>query len=181
MNGTHTTHKNRRHKIGDRRSLLRLPRILCGSSVEIFTRAPCPSTKIPDRYLRGLSCSSSLAATGPSSSRTPPRSPYAGWPRRKRRRFVGEVWGMGVDIKDTCNRGVVAKAVREVMAGVRGREPGREMRAAAANMSKMVRECVEEGGSSYVSLEWLIRDIRTISSSTPRLFDHDPVDNIFHW
>ncbi|MQM14789.1 hypothetical protein Taro_047726 [Colocasia esculenta] len=74
-------------------------------------------------------------------------------------RFVGEVWRNGVDIKDHCDRATVEKAVREVMAG----ERGPEMRAAAAKLSEMVRECVGEGGSSYKNLERLIRDIRAMS------------------
>jgi UDP:flavonoid glycosyltransferase YjiC (YdhE family) len=30
-------------------------------------------------------------------------------------RFVGEVWKVGIDIKDTSNRYIVEKAIRDVM------------------------------------------------------------------
>ncbi|MQM21596.1 hypothetical protein Taro_054639 [Colocasia esculenta] len=79
-------------------------------------------------------------------------------------RFVSEVWRIGVDIKDTCDRAVVEKAVREVMAG----ERSAQMRAAAASISKTARESVEVGGSAFKNLERLIRDIiKSINSSTP--------------
>uniref|UniRef100_A0A1D1Z3V9 Glycosyltransferase n=1 Tax=Anthurium amnicola TaxID=1678845 RepID=A0A1D1Z3V9_9ARAE len=77
-------------------------------------------------------------------------------------RFVSEVWGIGLDMKDTCDRLFVEKAVREVMAG----EGATRMRDAASEMAKMTRESAGEGGSSYVNLERLIRDIRSMSSKT---------------
>ncbi|MQM16406.1 hypothetical protein Taro_049360 [Colocasia esculenta] len=76
------------------------------------------------------------------------------------RRMIAELWKIGVEIKNTCDRAAVEKAVREVMGG----ERASEIRAAAASMSKTAREGVEEGGSSYMNMERLIQDIRAMSS-----------------
>lgn len=75
-------------------------------------------------------------------------------------RFVSEVWGIGVDMKDTCDRALVDRALREVMAG----EGSTKMREAAAAMAATTREAFAEGGSSHASLEKLIRDIKSMSS-----------------
>jgi len=75
-------------------------------------------------------------------------------------RFVGEVWKLGLDMKDTCDRVVVENMVRDLM--VVRRE---EFVTAADRMAKLARKSVSEGGSSYCNLDRLIEDIRRHSSN----------------
>ncbi|XP_059666346.1 7-deoxyloganetic acid glucosyl transferase-like [Cornus florida] len=70
-------------------------------------------------------------------------------------RFVSEVWKLGLDMKDTCDRVVVEKMVRDLMEKRRD-----ESILSADQMGKMARESVREGGSSYSNLDRLIDDIR---------------------
>ncbi|KAK9282879.1 hypothetical protein L1049_011104 [Liquidambar formosana] len=70
-------------------------------------------------------------------------------------RFVSEVWKLGLDMKDTCDRGTVEKMVNDLME-VRQDEFNRS----ADMMAKLARKCVSEGGSSYLNLDRLIDDIR---------------------
>ncbi|KAJ6826724.1 7-deoxyloganetic acid glucosyltransferase-like [Iris pallida] len=76
-------------------------------------------------------------------------------------RFVGEVWKVGVDMKDLCGRSVVEGMVRKVMDGG---EVGEELRKSAAEMSHMVRIAAEEGGSSYTNFQKLVDHIKSLSS-----------------
>ncbi|XP_009795416.1 7-deoxyloganetic acid glucosyltransferase-like [Nicotiana tabacum] len=70
-------------------------------------------------------------------------------------RYVGEVWKLGLDMKDVCDRAIVEKMVREIMEvrKIEFLERGREMR-------KLAIESVNEGGSSYKDLDSLVEDIR---------------------
>ncbi|CAA6667981.1 unnamed protein product [Spirodela intermedia] len=77
-------------------------------------------------------------------------------------RFVSEVWRIGLDMKDTCDRGTVGMTVKAVMEG----ERADDMRRNVAGLSEMVRECVDEGGSSRIHLDQLIEDIRAVSLET---------------
>ncbi|KAH7672825.1 UDP-glucuronosyl/UDP-glucosyltransferase protein [Dioscorea alata] len=53
-------------------------------------------------------------------------------------RFVSEVWRIGLDMKDTCDRNTVERMVREVMEG----ENALELRSSAARMADLARkEC----------------------------------------
>ncbi|CAI0443403.1 unnamed protein product [Linum tenue] len=70
-------------------------------------------------------------------------------------RFVSEVLKLGLDMKDVCDRRVVARMV----------ERKEEFRRKAVEMARMAKESVEEGGSSYRNLELLIEDIKLMSSS----------------
>ncbi|KAG6382215.1 hypothetical protein SASPL_158153 [Salvia splendens] len=58
-------------------------------------------------------------------------------------RFVSEVWKIGLDIKDTCDRLIIEKAVREVMEVRKD-----EFLERADGMAKMAKKAVERGGSS---------------------------------
>lgn len=75
-------------------------------------------------------------------------------------RFVSEVWKLGLDMKDTCDRAVVEKMVRELME-VRKEEFLKR----ADEMAKLARRCLceGEGGSSLSNLDRLIRDIHSMS------------------
>ncbi|XP_077216136.1 7-deoxyloganetic acid glucosyltransferase-like [Tasmannia lanceolata] len=73
-------------------------------------------------------------------------------------RFVSEIWRVGLDMKDQCDREMVEKMVKEVM-----EEKREELRKSAQKMAEFARRSVVEGGSSYSSLERLIEDIRSMS------------------
>ncbi|XP_042016646.1 7-deoxyloganetic acid glucosyl transferase-like [Salvia splendens] len=66
-------------------------------------------------------------------------------------RFVSEVWEIGLDMKDTCDRVLIERMVREVM-GVR-RE---ELLKKACGMANLAKKAICEGGSSYMNLNRLI-------------------------
>lgn len=64
-------------------------------------------------------------------------------------KFVGEVWKMGLDIKDTCDRDIIAKLIREMMNSRK-------------QQSTWQKKTINEGGSSYINLDRLIQDIRSV-------------------
>ncbi|KAH7840146.1 hypothetical protein Vadar_013214 [Vaccinium darrowii] len=70
-------------------------------------------------------------------------------------RFVGEVWKLGLDMKDTCDRVIIEKTVRDLMDG-----KGEEFQESSDQMAKLAKKAITEGGSSYCNLDCLIRDIR---------------------
>lgn len=76
-------------------------------------------------------------------------------------RYVCEVWRVGVDMKDTCDRATVERMVREVMEG----ERAEELRRNASELARVVQSCVSDGGSSRVYLQKLVQDIRSMSST----------------
>ncbi|PSR93157.1 7-deoxyloganetic acid glucosyltransferase [Actinidia chinensis var. chinensis] len=73
-------------------------------------------------------------------------------------RFVGEVWGLGLDMKDTCDRVIVEKMVRDLM-----EERRDEFERSANRMADLARRSVTEGGLSFQDLDRLIQDIRSMS------------------
>ncbi|KAK6145488.1 hypothetical protein DH2020_022308 [Rehmannia glutinosa] len=73
-------------------------------------------------------------------------------------RLVEEVWRVGVDMKDICDRRMVEKMVRELMEVRR-----EEFVKSAQEMARLARKSVSEGGASYVSLDSLVRDIKVMS------------------
>ncbi|CAK9164454.1 unnamed protein product [Ilex paraguariensis] len=73
-------------------------------------------------------------------------------------RFVGEVWKLGLDMKDTCDRVIVEKMIKELMEERKDEFMGR-----ANQMSKLARKSVSEGGSSFCNLDRLMEDIRVMS------------------
>ncbi|KAK4348637.1 hypothetical protein RND71_031392 [Anisodus tanguticus] len=70
-------------------------------------------------------------------------------------RYVGEVWKLGLDMKDVCDRATIERMVREVMELRKIEFLGR-----AKHMSKLAIASVSDGGSSYQDLDRLIEDIR---------------------
>ncbi|XP_034702975.1 7-deoxyloganetic acid glucosyltransferase-like [Vitis riparia] len=70
-------------------------------------------------------------------------------------RFVSHVWKLGSDMKDTCDRLIVEKMVRDLM-----EERRDELLKTADMMATRARKCVSEGGSSYCNLSSLIEEIR---------------------
>lgn len=77
-------------------------------------------------------------------------------------RFVSEVWRLGLDMKDSCERGVVERMVRDLMVVRKD-----EFLKRAQEMRERGRRCLEKGGSSYDSLERLIRDIEDSVNFSP--------------
>jgi hypothetical protein len=70
-------------------------------------------------------------------------------------RFVSEIWKLGMDMKDVCDRVTVEKMVNDLMV-----EKREEFLKSTGEMSRLARESVSEGGSSYSNLDRLIEDIR---------------------
>ncbi|XP_065869850.1 7-deoxyloganetic acid glucosyltransferase-like [Euphorbia lathyris] len=73
-------------------------------------------------------------------------------------RFVGEVWKLGLDMKDTCDRNIVEKMINDLMVDRR-----EEFVKSAANMAELARNSVKEGGSSACNLDSLIEEIKLMS------------------
>ncbi|CAK9165233.1 unnamed protein product [Ilex paraguariensis] len=73
-------------------------------------------------------------------------------------RFVGEVWNLGVDMKDTCDRVIVETMINDLMEVRRD-----EFKKSADEMSKLAKRAVSEGGSSSCNLDRLIEDIRLMN------------------
>lgn len=87
--------------------------------------------------------------------------PMIGWPfyadQQVNSRFLGEVWKVGIDMKDTCDRHIIEKVVRDLM----------EVRKdvflqRAKQFAHLAKECAKEGGSSISCLENLIEDIKSM-------------------
>ena len=69
-------------------------------------------------------------------------------------RFVSEVWKLGLEMKEVCDRNVVENMVNDLMV-----ERKEEFQREAEAMSKLAWKSVSEGGSSYCNLDRLIEDI----------------------
>ncbi|KAM7494839.1 hypothetical protein LguiB_029448 [Lonicera macranthoides] len=77
-------------------------------------------------------------------------------------RFVSEVWKIGMDMKDTCDRVVIEEMVRDLM------ELRREEFIQSAHiLAKSSKKCLSKYGSSYCSLNRLVEDIKSRSLSKP--------------
>ncbi|XVF83818.1 hypothetical protein PTKIN_Ptkin16aG0523700 [Pterospermum kingtungense] len=73
-------------------------------------------------------------------------------------RFVGEVWKLGLDMKDAYDRHIVEKMVNDLMVEKRD-----ELVKSAAAMAKSAKQCVAVGGPSYCNFDRLIEDIKIMS------------------
>ncbi|KAH9602848.1 hypothetical protein KSS87_000677 [Heliosperma pusillum] len=73
-------------------------------------------------------------------------------------RYVGEVWKIGLDMKDTCDRNVVAEMVNDVLDRKKD-----ELKESMDRMSEAAKKSVTQGGSSYCNLDRLIQDIKMMS------------------
>ncbi|KAL9242622.1 hypothetical protein vseg_016607 [Gypsophila vaccaria] len=69
-------------------------------------------------------------------------------------RFVDEVWKIGIDMKDKCDRVVIESMVKDLMQKRRV-----EFSKKANELAKVANEAVMEGGSSWRALDRLIDDI----------------------
>ncbi|KAK8491074.1 hypothetical protein V6N13_122016 [Hibiscus sabdariffa] len=82
-------------------------------------------------------------------------------------RAVSEVWKIGLDMKDVCDRKVVEKMVNDVMV-----DRKEEFAKSAAEMAKLINQSVNVGGSSCSNLDRLIEDIREMRLKTPPAIHH---------
>ncbi|CAA0809458.1 UDP-glycosyltransferase 85A3 [Striga hermonthica] len=71
-------------------------------------------------------------------------------------RFVSDVWKVGLDMKDTCDRGIVERMVREMM-----EERKEEFWGRACRLAEMAKKAVSEGGTSYTNLNRLIEFLKS--------------------
>ncbi|XP_011100060.1 7-deoxyloganetic acid glucosyltransferase-like [Sesamum indicum] len=71
-------------------------------------------------------------------------------------RFVSEVWKVGLDMKDSCDRVIVEKTVRDIMEVRRD-----EFLERALHMAELAKKSISEGGTSYTNLNRLIEFIRS--------------------
>ncbi|KAJ9160238.1 hypothetical protein P3X46_025659 [Hevea brasiliensis] len=89
--------------------------------------------------------------------------PMICWPyfadQQMNSRYVSEVWKLGLDMKDVCDRRVVEKMVNDLMVDRR-----EEFVRSTARMAELATKGVSEGGSSSCNLNRLIEDIRLMSS-----------------
>ncbi|XP_022868000.1 7-deoxyloganetic acid glucosyltransferase-like, partial [Olea europaea var. sylvestris] len=76
-------------------------------------------------------------------------------------RFVGEIWKLGLDMKDTCDRKIVERMVRELMESKK-----EEFLQRADQISNVAKASVSKGGCSYKYLDKLIEDIKLMTLST---------------
>ena len=77
-------------------------------------------------------------------------------------RCVSELWKVGFDMKDTCDRFIIEKMVRDLMEDKR-----EEIMRSMNEIASIARDSVKENGSSYCNLERLIEDLRLMSSTNP--------------
>ncbi|XP_022978080.1 7-deoxyloganetic acid glucosyltransferase-like [Cucurbita maxima] len=87
--------------------------------------------------------------------------PMICWPQfadqQTNSRYVSEVWRIGVDMKDVCDRETVSQMVNDVMENRRN-----ELMGSVIETAKLAKTSVEEGGSSFRDLERMINDIRLL-------------------
>lgn len=87
--------------------------------------------------------------------------PMICWPyfmdQQPNSRLVSEVWNVGIDIKDTCDRSIVEKAIKDLM------DVRRDKFLGSVNLYKeLARKSVGNGGSSCEDFERLVNDIRAM-------------------
>ncbi|XVE96981.1 hypothetical protein REPUB_Repub02eG0271000 [Reevesia pubescens] len=73
-------------------------------------------------------------------------------------RCVSDVWKIGFDMKDSCEKLIVEKMVRDLMEDKR-----EEIMKSMEEIAKQARESVNEGGSSYSNLGKLIEEIMSMT------------------
>ncbi|CAM0957824.1 unnamed protein product [Alopecurus aequalis] len=88
--------------------------------------------------------------------------PTVCWPffadQQTNSRFVGAVWGTGLDMKDVCDRAVVERMVREAM-------ESEEIRRSAQALAREVRRDIADGGASTEEFKRLVGFIEELSLS----------------
>lgn len=89
--------------------------------------------------------------------------PMICWPKdvdqQVNSRFVSEEWKVGIDIKDTCYRVIIEKAVYDIIHLRRD-----EFILSAKSFQEAAAQSVEQDGSSYMDLNRLVEDIKSMGS-----------------
>ncbi|KAD7480140.1 hypothetical protein R6Q59_008963 [Mikania micrantha] len=75
-------------------------------------------------------------------------------------RLVGEVWKLGFDMKDICDRMILETIIKNLMDVKRG-----ELSRPVDRMMKLARRSIAKDGTSYSNLNRLIEDIKTSKTS----------------
>ncbi|KAL2554555.1 UDP-glycosyltransferase 85A2 [Forsythia ovata] len=75
-------------------------------------------------------------------------------------RCVSEIWKVGFDMKDTCDRSTVEKLVRDLMEDKR-----EEIMESTVKNARLAHDSILEGGSSHGNIKKLVQDIISIHSS----------------
>ncbi|KAL7095508.1 hypothetical protein ACP275_10G028100 [Erythranthe tilingii] len=92
--------------------------------------------------------------------------PMICWPRITDQftnsRCVSEMWKVGLDMKDTCDRSTVEKMVRDLMEGGTTREA---IVNSTAEISRSAHDSVRDGGSSDLNIKKLIEYIKLLHSA----------------
>uniref|UniRef100_A0A7N2MFJ4 Uncharacterized protein n=1 Tax=Quercus lobata TaxID=97700 RepID=A0A7N2MFJ4_QUELO len=78
-------------------------------------------------------------------------------------RFVSEVWKLGMDMKDVCDRVIVEKMVNYLM-----EERMEIFMKSTVEKARLAKESVTNGGLSYCNLDHLIKDIWLMSITTTK-------------
>lgn len=90
--------------------------------------------------------------------------PMLCWPRitdqQVNSRCVSELWKIGFDMKDKCDRLTIEKMVRDLMEDKR-----EEIMKSTIEIAGVARDSVKEDGSSYRNFEKLVEDIRSMRST----------------
>ncbi|KNA10423.1 hypothetical protein SOVF_144530 isoform A [Spinacia oleracea] len=73
-------------------------------------------------------------------------------------RFVSEVWRIGLDMKDTCDRTIVENMINDLMERKKD-----ELERSMDRISHLAKRSISEGGSSYSNLNHLIEEIKLMS------------------
>ncbi|XP_028800808.1 7-deoxyloganetin glucosyltransferase-like [Neltuma alba] len=85
--------------------------------------------------------------------------PMACWPffgdQQTNCRYACKEWGIGVEIDNNVKREEVEKLVNELMEG----EKGKKMRQKCLEWKKIAEENTQPGGSSFINLEKVIKDV----------------------
>ncbi|KAL1825154.1 hypothetical protein ACET3Z_011932 [Daucus carota] len=78
-------------------------------------------------------------------------------------RLVQEVWKVGIDLKDSCDRVTFEKAVREIM-----EDKKNEFESSASKIAKLAQQSVaDQGGSTRYNFNRLVEDIKEMTQRTP--------------
>ncbi|XP_060202147.1 7-deoxyloganetic acid glucosyltransferase-like [Lycium barbarum] len=89
--------------------------------------------------------------------------PMICWPlivdQKVNSRCVSDIWRVGIDMKDSCDRSTVERMVRVLM-----EDKDEEIAKSTSKFANLAQKSVREGGSSFCNINKLIEDIRSIQS-----------------
>lgn len=87
--------------------------------------------------------------------------PMICWPRLVDQpvnsRCVCEMWKVGLDMEEVCDRSTVEKLVKDLMVDRRD-----EIMRSTDEIARLARNCVRDGGSSHRNIKKLIEDIKSL-------------------